>query len=164
MVKFNLMTYMILLGSLAISCNINTSIIDPIETKIVCNCEFRVDTPLNIVLFNPDIKNELKGVMIGTLTFDTIIYDTVNPLIIKKFEANWLRLKNSITNEYVFNQSVTINMEKEDYKIFCFYKDQLLPIIMDMKCWVVYYNHFYPPVQNHISFTFPFKVISSKSP
>jgi hypothetical protein len=139
---------------------IGDTIIDPIETRIKCNCEFRENTLLNIIVYNSEITNELKGIIAGVFTFDTIIYDTLKPLIIKNFDASWLRLIDVVTKEIIFNQSIEQSMDRmEDYEIFVFYKDKLLPIVMNMKCWAEYYNYFYPPTNSRIFFHFPFRII-----
>lgn len=142
---------------------IEDTIISTIESRIKCNCEFRYDAPLNIVISNSEIVDELRGIINGIITFDTIIFDSISPLIIKDFQPQWLRLIDVKTNEIIFNQSMDLSMRNiEDYKIFLFYSNKLLPIIMNMKCWVEYYNYFFPPIYSRISFSFPFRVIPDK--
>ncbi len=137
-------------------------IIDPIDTKIRCNNSLGDTSSLNIVLYDSSIKEELNGFIVGTITFDTIVKDNINHLIIENFEPTWLRLKNSVSNQMVFNQHIDFKINDPDYKTYNDYITQLLPIIMSMKCWVVYFNQYYPPTSPRISMMFPFKVIPSE--
>jgi len=161
MVNFHLKKCAILfIGFFTISCNLNSKIpiIDPIETKIVCNCEFRKNTPLNVIIYNPDVKKELNGAVRTFITFDTIAHDSINPLVIKDVRIVMIRLKDAITDEYIFQQFDFDDMNEENSKIFHFYKEELHPIIMNMKCWLTYSNNLDFPWHNKISYVFSFKV------
>ena len=155
------------LGNIAFSCNANSkpvvgdSIIDPVETKVWCGCEFRT-VSCNIVVYNSEIKNELKCLISGIITFDNIPVDTINPFPIKDFEASWLRLIDVETNETVFNKSIKESIkDEEDYRLFLFYRDKLQPVIMNLKCWIEHYNHSFPP-PHRLHFSIPFKVIPAE--
>lgn len=148
---------------LIVSCSTNRKlqIIDPVDTKIICNTVFGDTSSLNIVLYDSNAKEELNGALIGTMTFDTIIKDTTNQLIIKNFEPTWLRLKNSVSDEIVFNQYIDFKMKDDDYATYNLYIVRLLPIIMCMKCWIVYVDQYYQPAGIQLSMMFSFKVIPS---
>jgi hypothetical protein len=135
------------------------TIIDPIEAKVICNSEFRSQQPLNIIIHNPDIKNELKGIIAGTIVFDTVFYDSINSLKINDFTVNVLRLKDAKTNETIFYCNKPYELDDVNYKIFSFYIEKLYSIVLNLNYWVENENYTYAP--SSIGYTFSFIVVPS---
>jgi hypothetical protein len=134
------------------------TIIDPITTRIECGIKFRNDSLPNniIIIYNSDIKNELKGNMVFLIVFDTVVFDTVNSLKVIDIESTWLRLTDIYTENIIFNQSkIKDTIITND--LFSFYESQLIPIIKEYKWWVTYYNTNYYTTQYF--WHFPFRVI-----
>lgn len=139
------------------SCFTSQTIVGSSEAEIKCGREFRVDSALGIIVYNPNITNEYKGYMGVSITFDTLIHDTAIFLKIINIETRWIRLVDSRTNEIIFNEVKTsdININND---IFHYYENKLFPILKEYQCWYVDDNKkhkFY----RYYSYNFPFKVV-----
>ena len=128
-------------------------IIDPIETKIHCGSELG-NEKINIIISNSKIKNELKGIASFDITFDN--FDSLRVVNIK---FRWLRLKDSITNNIIFNSGKSKKNIKIEKKVIAFYESILIPIIKNYKFWIEKTdNKYLQNCSSKNSFSFPFTV------
>lgn len=106
------------------------TIIDYIDVNIRCGIENGNDS-INIIIFNPDINETLKGIAIISISFDN-----VDSLKIKNTELQRLILRDSITNKTIFNSGYSKNTSTKVKQELDYYKSKIIPVITNYKFWI----------------------------
>lgn len=127
---------------------------NPQETTYSCLNE-HINTKFNgFIIINSEVKNTQLGVISVSISFKKDI-DVLVPLKIKNIEANWIRIKDSLSDSILVNQSL---LDEVDDLTILRYKSELLFLIKDCNCTVSYFNKKFIP--DKISYNFKFVVVN----
>lgn len=128
---------------------------NPQETTFYCKTKSNDNYLNSLVIYNSEIKNTQFGIINVSLTFNSIINKN-DTLKIKDIDANWISIKDSLTDSIFINQSLIGEVRN---LILIRYKNELISLIKDCECTVLHFNEKLIP--RKIGYNFKFVILNN---